>query len=153
MLIPFGVACGESTEPPAENAQERQALLTSVTDNVILPAYQRLADTTASLATAAQAYANAAQNGEGQVELGAVQTAFTEAYAAMQYAEVLQIGPYGPASKFEAGQNVRDEVYSWPIVNACRVDQEIVSEDFAEEDFFEDSLVNVYGFDALEYLL
>ncbi|MEL7367297.1 MAG: imelysin family protein, partial [Myxococcota bacterium] len=151
-LITLG-ACGDSTEPPAENAQERQDLLTSVTDNVILPAYQRLVDNTAALATAAQAYASAVQTGEGLAEREAVQTAFTNAYSAMQYAELLQIGPYGPASKFEGGLNIRDEMYSWPVVNACRVDQEIVSEDFTGEDFFENSLVNVYGFDALEYLL
>jgi predicted lipoprotein len=48
---------------------------------------------------------------------------------------------------------LRDEIYSWPSVNPCRVDQETVSEDYADAGFFDQELVNTRGLDALEYLL
>lgn len=147
-------ACGSSgSGEPAENAQERTALLTSVTDNVILPAYQRFAEATAALADAAETYAQAVGTPGAQAARTAVQGAFVDAFDRMQYAEVLQLGPYGAAARFAGGQNLRDEVYSWPVVNACQVDVKLVEEAYAEADFFDVSLVNVYGFDALEYLL
>ncbi len=148
-------ACGSSDgdDPGADNVQDRQALLESVTDNVILPAYVRLADSTAALATATQAYSDVVGTPDADQAREAAELAFLEAYEDMQYAEVLQIGPYGPPSKFEGGQNIRDDVYSWPVVNACRIDQELVDGDYEDSAFFDQALVNVFGFDALEYLL
>jgi predicted lipoprotein len=72
---------------------------------------------------------------------------------AWQHAEMLQIGPAGSSSKIIAGDNIRDEIYSWPTVNSCRVDQELVEEVYSASSFFGDELVNVYGLDAIEYLV
>ena len=157
--LALGPACGSSGDTTAENAQDRQALLASVTDNVILPAYGRLADSTASLSTAVQAYADVVGTPEADQARATAEAAFRSAYEDMQYAELLQVGPYGPSSKFEGGQNIRDEIYSWPVASACRVDQEIVEaalepgQGYEAPGFFDNSLVNVFGFDTLEYLL
>lgn len=149
------VACGSNSDSsaPAPNAEERRTLLASVTDNVIVPGFQRFADSTASLATMLRAYEEVAGTAAAAEQRAAAEAAFIEAYRAMQYAELLQIGPYGPGSSFAGGRNIRERVYSWPVTSPCRVDQELVSEGYAASDFIETSLPNVFGFDALEYLL
>ena len=53
----------------------------------------------------------------------------------------------------KGGADLRDEVYSWPTVNRCRVDQETVYGTFRDGGFLDDNLVNVYGLAALETLL
>lgn len=70
-----------------------------------------------------------------------------------EHLEPMQFGPGGTASMFMGGQGIRDEIYSWPIVNDCVVDQTTVKEDFGGSNFFESNLVNSYGLDALERLL
>jgi predicted lipoprotein len=65
----------------------------------------------------------------------------------------MQFGPAGSSSAFAGGLGIRDEIYSWPTVNYCAVDQVTVDGDFDAGDFFQSSLVNVYGLDALELLL
>jgi predicted lipoprotein len=73
--------------------------------------------------------------------------------ASWQVAEILQLGPAGSPTMVMGGQGLRDEIYSWPTVNPCRVDQETVSEDYLDDGFFEDELVNTRGLAAIEYLL
>ena len=70
-----------------------------------------------------------------------------------QELEVMQIGPAGSSLTEAGGLDLRDEMYSWPSINTCRVDQETVDEAWDASSFFTESLVNVYGLDALEYLL
>jgi predicted lipoprotein len=72
---------------------------------------------------------------------------------AWQIIEVLQVGPAGAPGMTMGGLGLRDEIYSWPAVNACRVDQETASGDFASADFFTRELVNTRGLAAIEYLL
>jgi hypothetical protein len=66
---------------------------------------------------------------------------------------MVQIGPAGSEVKVTGGVNLRDEIYSWPTTNPCRVDQVTAKFDYESETFFDDALVNVYGFDALETIL
>ena len=48
--------------------------------------------------------------------------------AAWQELEGLQIGPAGSSLSTIGGQDLRDEIYSYPNVNRCRSDQETVEE-------------------------
>ena len=73
--------------------------------------------------------------------------------ASWQQVEMMQFGPAGSSLSFVAGENLRDEIYSWPTTNPCRVDQKTASGEYEEETFFADNLVNTYGLDALEHLL
>ena len=151
-------ACGSSdggSDNDGDNttAVERQTLLRSVTDNVIVPAYQRFADSTATLAQRTSDYAQAIGTPGAAAALEAAESAFGAAYREMQYVELLQIGPYGSAARFVGGQGIREQVYSWPATNPCQVDVKLVAEAHEDPQFFETSLENVYGFDALEYLL
>ena len=73
--------------------------------------------------------------------------------AAWQRLEVMQIGPAGSSLDTIAGADIRDEIYSWPTVNPCRVDQKTATGQWQDADFFEANLVIAYGLDALEHLL
>ena len=131
------------------------AILAGLAENVILPVYQEFQSAALIFKTASNDYATAVANDSTDVEekLAALEEAWRIAMAAWQQAEMLQVGPAGNSSKVVAGDNIRDEIYSWPTVNSCRVDQELVEEVYDSSSFFSDELVNVYGLDAVEYLI
>ena len=139
-------------EPVADDSPEadaRRALLASLATNVVLPAYREFGDATLTLAIAAEAYAADLSPDN----LTAAQDAWRSAMAAWQRTEVMQFGPAGRMSEVLGGEDLRDQIYSWPLVNPCRVDQEIVFGDYADRDAFAEKPVNVRGLDAIEYLL
>ncbi|NUP06490.1 MAG: imelysin family protein [Polyangiaceae bacterium] len=82
----------------------------------------------------------------------AARAAWVEAIARWQQAEVLRIGPAGPLT-LPQGQGLRDYVYSWPLVSRCLVEQSLVKEAYAEDDWAAVGLVNTRGLVATEYLL
>ena len=136
---------------------DRNALLASVGTNGILPTLRAFVTAADGLAAATVAHRSAVDSAGGRSAAGAAtlpiaQQAWRDAMAAWQRAEVMQVGPAAPSS-FPGGQGLRDEIYSWPTTNPCRIDQEIVENDFERADFFATELVNTYGLDALEYLL
>lgn len=133
---------------------DRRAMVASVGEHVILPAYEAFQTSADALDLAVGAWADSVgAGGDFFAERDGAQTAFKDAYIRWQWIEVLQIGPAGNSSRFVGGQGIRDTVYSWPTTNACRVDQILYSQDFKTEDFFERELVNAFGLDALGYLL
>lgn len=81
----------------------------------------------------------------------AVQAAWRAAIGLWQQAELLRVGPAGPVS-LPSGQALRDEIYSWPLVNRCLVEQTLVSQTYQGAAFPSTSLVNQRGLWALEYL-
>ncbi len=85
--------------------------------------------------------------------LAEAQQAWLAAMGVWEEIELMQIGPAGSSLTVTGGQDLRDEIYSWPTANTCRVDQETVLEAWGETDFFASNLVNAYGMDALERLL
>jgi predicted lipoprotein len=82
-----------------------------------------------------------------------VRSAYREAFLVWQGLEPLALGPAGQPSMFMQGKGLRDEVYAWPLVSACRIDQEVASEGYLREGFPAGALVNVTGLAAVEYLL
>ena len=82
-----------------------------------------------------------------------VRGAFEQAFLTWQQLEVMQIGPMASSLSAISGSDLRDEVYSWPTVNPCRIDQETVEAGWVDSTWFTDNLVNTYGLDAMEYLL
>ena len=65
----------------------------------------------------------------------------------------MQIGPLGSSISTIGGENYRDEIYSWPLSDPCRIDQHIASESWTSDEFYEVNTVYSYGLDALEYVL
>lgn len=98
-----------------------------------------------------QSAVNAWQASGSASDLESAISEFHEAMDVWQRAEVLQVGPAGVMGTVAGGEDLRDQIYSWPLSNACRVDQELVR--LGYESDFASQAVNVRGLDALEYLL
>lgn len=81
----------------------------------------------------------------------AAQRAFREAMFRWQHNEVMQFGPAARRS-FAGGADLRDHIYSWPLVSRCAVEEQVVSQSYASADFAT-SVLTRRGLDALEYLL
>lgn len=129
-------------------------LLVDVWGQVVDPILTDALSAATTMHTANQAWSTALANGtDGVAEREAAQQAWHDAMYAWQVAEMVQIGPAGSEVKVTGGMNLRDEIYSWPTTNPCRVDQVTAKFEYESETFFEDALVNVYGFDALETIL
>ncbi|MBK9266996.1 MAG: imelysin family protein [Polyangiaceae bacterium] len=82
----------------------------------------------------------------------AARLAWTKAIDVWQQAELFQFGPAAP-SNTPGGQSLRDQIYSWPLVSRCLVEQNIVSKSYENPDFGTAVLVNMRGLAAAEYLL
>jgi predicted lipoprotein len=138
-----------NTAEDPEAAQARRDVLASIGEDVILDGYVEFEQEAGALEAASQAFAESpsAENREG------AQQAWITAMDVWQRAEMFQIGPAGPMGAVVAGEDLRDQLYSWPLVNPCRVDQEIVEENFTDTQAFTGEPINVRGLDAMEYLL
>ena len=108
-----------------------------------LPAAEELATTTQALAT---------DDGATPERLMAARTAWQRAMERWQEVEVFQYGPLDLDSE-PGGKNIRDNVYSWPFAGRCAVEQELVSQRYAEPAFASTSLITARGLAAAEYLL
>ena len=112
--------------------------------------YSEFAETAVDLREATEAWGSA----QDDASLMAAREAWATASAVWQHAELFQVGPAASASSSpDFGEDFRDQIYSWPLVNACRVDQELVEGSYTDVDAFASEQVNVKGLDALERLL
>ena len=148
------LACSNNGLPttPGDNF-DRSALLASLEAQVIQPAHQQFLTEAQALEAAALAWEQTTQTGDGAAARSNAQVAWRNAMRAWQAVELLQVGPVGRDGVTTGGQGLRDEIYSWPTVNPCRVDQELVVSDYQRADYPSGELINVYGLAALEYLL
>jgi predicted lipoprotein len=81
----------------------------------------------------------------------AARAAFHRAMDAWQVLEAMQLGPALPRSQ-PGGAELRDNIYSWPLVNRCAVEEQIVARGYESPDF-PTTLVTRRGLPAVEYLL
>ncbi|MAD61322.1 MAG: hypothetical protein CMH49_07415 [Myxococcales bacterium] len=81
------------------------------------------------------------------------QQAWREAMLHWQQIELIQFGPAGVSGLRVGGQDLRDQIYAFPLTNPCRVDQVLVDGGFAESDWLSQAQINVSGLDAIEHLL
>lgn len=123
--------------------------LAAVGPSVVLPT---LAEAKASVTALEAAVADWQASGD-PADKAVAQDAWREAMHVWQRVEVMQVGPAASSLTAVGGADVRDEVYSWPTTNPCRVDQETVAGGYADAGFFDENLVNAYGLDALETVL
>jgi predicted lipoprotein len=134
---------------------DRRALLASVAYEVIAPTFSEFATAADVLAVATEAYAQGIATGSSDAadQQAQARTAFAAAMDAWQRAEVMRLGPAGDSIYAVGGEDLGDAIYSWPTTNTCLIDQMLVELAYEADDFIATSLVNVYGLDALEYLL
>ena len=81
----------------------------------------------------------------------AARGAFHRAMDVWQVLEVMQLGPAAQRI-FPGGADMRDNLYSWPLVSRCAVEEQLVSQGYTSPDFGS-SLVTRRGLFPLEYLL
>lgn len=145
-------SCGSSNGTTEQGddgpaAEQRRQMLGAVGEQTVT-LYANFDAELDALDTAVDAWAQEPTN-ENRI---AAQQAWKSAIFAWQQAEVTQYGPAGAMSAVEGGEDLRDRIYSWPLTNTCRVDQELAAEGYAAAGFV-DERINVKGLDALEYLL
>jgi predicted lipoprotein len=145
---------GNDTATNLEDSTLVADVLSNIGPSVILPALSDFAESLDHLKTALSDWStNIEDSGDVLAAQSAAQESWGQAMHMWQRLEVMQVGPAGSALNTIAGEDIRDEIYSWPTVNYCRVDQKTATGQWQEEDFIEVNLVNAYGLDALEHLL
>lgn len=110
--------------------------------------YEEAAAAAAKLSDAAAAAAASPDAAKKQ----AARDAWSAAIDTWQQAELIRVGPAAPAST-PGGKDMRDIVYSWPLVSRCLVEQTLVAKGYEASGFFQTALVNMRGLAAAEYLL
>lgn len=133
-------ACGESTSsssgpdfgttPTSETTFNQKALLANLTDNIITPTFEQFSSVAAAQVPVITAYCQMENNAvQGNATSEQVKAARNAAKAAWrntmnvwQQAEVMKLGPLA-----ENDGLLRDKIYSWPVVNSCSVDFEVVN--------------------------
>jgi predicted lipoprotein len=139
-------ACGESTSsssgpnfgttpaptpPPNPGTNfNQQALLENITDNIITPVYEQFSTISAAqipeLAAYCQMETDAALGNATSEQVTATRNnakaAWRNTMNIWQQAEVMKVGPLADNEGL-----LRDKIYSWPVVNSCSVDFEVVN--------------------------
>ena len=151
-LIGVGVDVGCAPENSAGDALSDEAraalqgMLTDAWTEVISIHLDAARASTESLASAITTWSEAPTSSQARAE---AQAAWYDALSAWQETEVMQVGPAGDSLTVVGGEDLRDEIYSWPLTNPCMVDQRTVRGEYSDDGFFDDVLVNSTGFDAL----
>lgn len=146
-----GATTGGATSTGAAGGGTVPATRRDVLEAVAACAVQLYAD----FRTAAgelDAKAKAAAASPGPESEAAVREAWNAAIDQWQQAELFRFGPAGPPTT-PGGKDLREYIYSWPLVSRCLVEQTIVSQSYADASFPTVALVNVRGLAAAEYLL
>lgn len=180
-LFPLGLACtaGPESFPQPPPVIDTHVLLSSWADQVIVPELRAFVQDATWLEESAGAYAEHMNQDDWQVSsantesagtptdatqddpsieetqtlLVRAQSAWKQAMLRWERIEVMQVGPAGMPGIIMGGSGLRDEIYSWPSVNPCGIDQQIFSNTFGTTGYFRTKLVTLYGLDALEYVL
>jgi predicted lipoprotein len=138
-----------STNTQPSRAEVIANLLTHTGPNVVEPALMIFAEQARLLHEAVQVW----RSEQDETSLETAQQQWRTTMLSWQYLETMQFGPAASVYHSVNGMDFRDEIYSWPMVNACRIDVEVVEAEWNNEEYFTNNLVNIYGMDAIEYLL
>lgn len=180
LTLPVLFACTAPVSmPQPPPAIDTEKLFRSWADDVIVPELRNFVDDAALLEETTANYAAYLKNDEvpgfsasatntpsaqdaetsedsvtpGAMLLADAQAVWKSAMLRWERLEVMQVGPAGMPGIMMGAQGLRDEIYSWPSVNPCGVDQQIFANTFDAPDYFRTKLVTFYGLDALEYVL
>jgi len=145
-LAAFIGGCGE--DEPTQSKYDATKLVANLVDAHIRPNVIAFDDDAKALYKATKAWCDAVGGAEEAAKLKGARDAFKAAMLTFQRTELMKVGPLA-----DNGGALRDDIYSWPTVSPCAVDQGVVN--LREEPDFPvgKGLVNARGLDALEYLL
>ncbi len=128
-------------------------MIQSIASKVVVRALDRAAQSASQLEASVAKWGAAQTPLEDEQSLAAARASFEATFLAWQAVEVFQFGPLGSATRVTAGKGLRDEVYSWPTTNFCRVDAALVAGTQADDAYFDTALVTSKGLAVIEYLL
>jgi len=122
-----------------------EQMLTDIVEHAVQPAISNFSTQVQDLATKTTAYCTAltAATNENSALIEA-QSAWQESMSDWQQLEVMQFGPLLAE---------RDEFYTWPLNDSCKVDEEVVFSLAAGYDISTGVTPARRGLDSLEYLL
>lgn len=144
-------SCPQPMKPDPGEALQRQ-VLAAIDTNVARPSLERFVTDSSALSAAVEAWRQAPA-GQDATALDEAKKRFETAFLSWQRVELLQFGPLGAATRVTLGEGLRDEVYSWPTANLCRIDAALVANTTADDAYFDAALVTSKGLVVLEELL
>jgi predicted lipoprotein len=149
-LILCLTACGDDDVVPGTDAGPEEfdrSMLVRAAATCVQGEYAEFLTRAGALAAATEPYA-ADPTPERR---DAARAAFAAAIESWQVAEVHRLGPAAVATE-PGGRDLRDQIYAWPLVGRCKLDEQTVDQAYLEPDFA-DSLVTGRTLAALDYLL
>jgi predicted lipoprotein len=135
----------DEVPPPPKETFSKAALLTAIAD-CSLERFRAFDGVARALQTAARARRDAPTEANER----AARDAWSQAMAVWQEAEIFQIGP-AAASPLPGAKDLREQIYAWPSISRCKIEEQLVAEAYARPEF-PASLVTARGLAALEYL-
>lgn len=145
-------ACPPAVKAEAD-ADAKRVLLTNVVERVVLPSTRDFAGEAQALQVSLEAWVTARRTGAATAERDEAKAAFRVAFLRWQRLDMMAFGPAGNTPAFAFGQGLRDAIYAWPTINACRVDTVLVERAWTQPSFFETALVTSTGLAVVEQLL
>ena len=140
----------EATSHTLNDNTDVKPFLTDFATNVVSERLALMVDQNAVLVSALESASADASNAEA---LSTAQQEWFNTLIQWQELEVMQVASLGSSLTTVGGEDVRDNIYSWPLNNPCRIDQVTATQDYTSTDFIEKALVSMRGLDAIEYLL
>ena len=140
----------EATSHTLNDNTDVKPFLTDFATNIVSERLTLMVDQNAILVSALESASADTSNTD------ALLTAQQEWFNTMiqwQELEVMQVASLGSSLTTVGGEDVRDNIYSWPLNNPCRIDQVTATQDYTSTDFIDKALVSMRGLDAIEYLL
>lgn len=142
--IAISIICATLVSGCASKKIDRAALLSALGSNS-LAVYRQFHEDASALVSATEAYAQAPD----ATTRANAQAAWLQAMTHWEQAEMLRFGPLG-ALESPGGLALRDEIYAWPLVTRCLIEQQIVAEGYQQVTAL---ATDVRGLATLEYLL
>ncbi len=146
---PVPVPTTTGTVPPDPDTGvpfTKAGLLTAIADCAV----EHFADVEAKVRALRDA-AHTFETDRTDAKASAAKTAWLDAMASFEEAEVFRFGP-GGNPPLPGAKSFRDSLYAWPHQNRCKVDEQIVAKTYAAPNFAT-TLVTGRGLAALEYLI
>ncbi|MBU2881448.1 imelysin family protein [Psychrosphaera sp. B3R10] len=143
--------------PEVETEFDQLALINGLTTKVFLPSIEQFKQDTTTLTADINNYcssvdASNSASAQAVEELAIAQNSWRNTMDTWQKIEVMQVGPL-----IENDYNLRNVIYSWPLVNYCAVDQDVGHNEvgqFNGEDYdISRRTSNRKGLTTIEYLL
>jgi predicted lipoprotein len=148
-LVLLLLSCSDDGGTMMVDPGRRPDVLANLGENVFLPTYRDFATRAETLVTATDAYATT----PGAETKLAAQQAWLDVMEVFEEVELMQIGPLAPMADAAGGRDMRFELYAWPSLNRCVVDQDTASALYDDPASLQLETFDRRGLGAIEYLL